>query len=80
MKLTTLDEVMQFIQQANELLGFPDKTGTLTYCETPELTEVKDEDGAVIESYYEVVITTELDKLLNPENYEATGEDKSLEA
>jgi hypothetical protein len=63
-KLTTLEQVEQFISKANELLGYPDNTGTLTYCNVPELTEVKDEDGNVIDSYYIIPITSELNEAL----------------
>lgn len=67
-KLNTLDEVQAFIDNANSLLGFPDdKSDTLTYCNVPEITEVKDEDSNVVESYYEVVVTNELNAKLNPE-------------
>ena len=63
-QLRTLDEVNTFINKANTLLGYPDGKGTETYCLVPELTEVKDENGNIIESYYELPITTELNELL----------------
>ena len=63
-KLITLEQVEQFIGKANVLLSYPDNTGTLTYCNVPELTEVKDEDGNVIDSYYIIPITSELNEAL----------------
>ena len=62
-KLITLEQVEQFISKANELLGYPDNSGTLTYCNIPELTEVKDA-GNVIDSYYLLPITSELNEAL----------------
>ena len=63
-KLKTLDEVNTFIEKANSLLGYPDGKGTETYCSVPELTEVKDDNGNVIESYYEIKITNELNEIM----------------
>jgi len=63
-KLITPEQVEQFISKANKLLGYPDNSGTLTYCNAPELTEVKDEDGNVIDSYYIIPITSELNEAL----------------
>ena len=63
----TLEEALIDINAFNLLLGFPDKkSDTITYCNVPNLIEIKDENGATIESYYEIPITNELDKLLNP--------------
>ncbi len=62
-KLKTIEQVEQFITKANELLGYPDNTGTLTYCNVPEITEVKEEDN-VIDSYYLLPITSELNEAL----------------
>ena len=63
----TLEEALIDIEAFNLLLGFPDeKSDTITYCNTPNLIEIKDENDNVIESYYEIPITDELDKLLNP--------------
>lgn len=59
-KLKTLDEVQTFINSVNLLLGYPNKAnGTETYCNFPELIEVKEND-IVIDSYYEIEITSEL--------------------
>ena len=63
-QLKTLDEVNTFIEKANTFLGYPNSNGTETYCNVPEITEVKDENGVVIDSYYELPITTELNELL----------------
>ena len=63
-KLKTLDEVNTFIEKANTLLGYPNSKGTETYCNVPELTEIKDENGVVTDSYYEVPITQELDEVM----------------
>lgn len=64
-KLTTLEQVEQFISKANELLHYPNiENGTLTYTEIPEITEIKDEEGNVIESYYEIEITNELNETM----------------
>ena len=67
-KLKTLDEVQAFIDNANILLGYPDGNGTETYCSVPELVEVKEND-VVVETYYEIPITGELDRILNHEKY-----------
>lgn len=64
-KFNTLEEVLDFKQQADILLGLPDNTGTLTYCNIPEITEILNEENEVIESYYEIEITNELDFYLN---------------
>ena len=63
-KLKTIDEVNTFIEKANLLLGYPDQNGTETYCNVPELTEIKDENGVVIDSYYELPITPELNEVM----------------
>lgn len=61
LKYNTLEETQAAIEQFNSLLGFPDeKSDTLTYCDVPEPSE----DGT-----YELPVTNELDKLLNPEVY-----------
>jgi len=60
-KLNTLEEVQAFIDNVNAIMGYPNEAnGTLTYCHIPDITEVKDENGLVIESYYEIEVTTEL--------------------
>ena len=63
-QLKTLDEVNTFINKANTILGYPNSNGTETYCNVPELTEVKDENGVVIDSYYELPITPELNEVM----------------
>ena len=63
-KLKTIDEVNTFIEKANSLLGYPDGKGTETYCLVPELTEIKDENGNIIESYYELPVTSELNEAM----------------
>ena len=62
-KLKTLDEVQAFINNANILLGYPDGKGTETYCNVPELTEIT-EDEVVIDNYYEIEITQELNEAM----------------
>jgi len=59
-KLNTLEEVNAFIDNVNAIMGYPNEAnGTLTYCHVPDITEVKEND-VVIESYYEIEVTTEL--------------------
>ena len=59
-QLKTLEEVEAFITNVNLLLGYPDQSGTETYCNVPEITEIKNEDSEVIGSYYLIPITGEL--------------------
>ena len=59
-KLDSIDNVELFIEKANLLLGYPDQSGTETYCNVPEITEIKNEDSEVIDSYYLIPITGEL--------------------
>lgn len=64
-KLQTEEQVIAFIAKANELLGYPNlENGTETYTNIPELTEIKDEEGNVIDSYFEIKITSELNKAM----------------
>lgn len=63
-KLKTIDEVNTFIEKANSLLGYPDGKGTETYCNVPEITEIKDENGNVTESFYELPVTSELNEAM----------------
>ena len=63
-QLKTHDEVNIFITKANTLLGYPNSKGTETYCNVPELTEIKDENGNVIESFYELPVTSELNEAM----------------
>ena len=63
-KLKTIDEVYTFIEKANILLGYPDGKGTETYCNVPEITEIKDENGNVTESFYELPVTSELNEAM----------------
>ena len=63
-KLKTLDEVNTFINKANTLLGYPNANGTETYCNVPEITEIKDESGNVTESFYELPVTSELNEAM----------------
>lgn len=63
-KLNTIDEVTTFIAKVDTKLGYPNGKGTETYCTIPEITEIKDENKVVIESYYEIPITQELNDLL----------------
>ena len=63
-KLKTIDEVNTFIEKANTLLGYPNANGTETYCNVPEITEIKDENGNVTESFYELPVTNELNEIL----------------
>ena len=63
-KLKTIDEVNTFIEKANTLLGYPNDNGTETYCNVPELTEIKDENGNVTESFYELPVTSELNEAM----------------
>ena len=63
-KLTTLEQVEAFISNANTLLSYPDGNGTETYCNVPELTEIKDENGVVTDRYYEIDITQELNEAM----------------
>lgn len=73
-RFETLEQANIFIDKANILLGLPNEVnGTLTYS-IPELVEIK-ENEVVVETYYEVPITEELNRLLNPELYETVIEE-----
>ena len=63
-KLYTEEEVITAITNINTTLGYPDGRGTETYCNVPELTEVKDENNNVIDSYYEIEVTQELNEVM----------------
>lgn len=68
-RFETLEKANIFIDKVNILLGLPNEVnGTLTYS-IPELVEIKNENEEVVETYYEVPITEELDRILNPEKY-----------
>lgn len=62
-QLATTEEVQAFIDNANVLLGYPDSTGTETYCHFPELTEIT-EDEVITDSYYEIEISNELNEAM----------------
>lgn len=64
LKLNSQLQVLEAIAKINVLLGLPDGNGTETYCAVPELTEVKDENDIVIESYYELEISNYLAQLI----------------
>jgi len=70
---TTQEAAIEFIEQANELLGFDDGNGTEVYAELTQITEILGEYDEVVDSYYEIPITTELHKLLEPELYDEEG-------
>ena len=60
-KLQTEEQVDAFIAKANLLLGYPNlENETLTYTDVPEITEIKDEEENVIDSYFEIEVTHEL--------------------
>ena len=60
-KLNSIEQVEAFRTKIDTLLGYPNKeNGTETYCNIPEITEIKDSEGNIIESYYEIDITDEL--------------------
>ena len=64
-KLKTIEECNALIAKANILLKYPNlENETLTYTDVPELTEVKDEEENVIESYYEIEVTNELNEAM----------------
>lgn len=64
-KLQTEEQVTAFIDKANLLLGYPNlENGTLTYTDVPELTEIKDEEENVIDSYFEIEVTYEINKAM----------------
>jgi len=63
-RINTIDEVVAFIKSADAILGYPDNSGTDTYTDVPEPTEIKDEQGNVIESYFEVEITPEMNEAM----------------
>lgn len=74
-RFETLEQANIFIDKVNILLGYPNEAnGTQTYS-VPELVEIKDEDGNVTDSWYEVPITEELNRLSNPELYETVIEE-----
>ena len=62
-KLYSIEQVEAFITNANTLLGYPDGNGTETYCNVPEITEITEND-VVIDSYYEIDITQELNEAM----------------
>ena len=63
-RFETIEEANLFIEKVNILLGYPNEAnGTQTYS-VPELVEVKDENGNVTDSWYEVPITEELNEIL----------------
>lgn len=67
-RFETLEQANIFIDKVNILLWLPNEVnGTLTYS-IPELVEIKEND-VVVETYYEIPITEELDRILNPEKY-----------
>jgi hypothetical protein len=68
-RYTNIEDIEARIAELNELLGFPDNTGTLTYAE-PVLTEDTDEDGNVTDTYYLLSITSEVMNLLYPKEDE----------
>ena len=60
-QLNSLEQVEAFRSKIDILLGYPNKeNGTETYCNVPDITEIKDNEGNVVESYYEIDITDEL--------------------
>lgn len=74
-RFETIEEANIFIDKVNVLLNLPNEVnGTLTYS-IPELVEIKNENEEVVETYYEVPITGELDRILNPELYETVIEE-----
>lgn len=64
LKLNSQIKVLEAIAKFNALLGLPSNDGTETYCNVPEITEVKDENDVVIESYYELEVSNELAQLI----------------
>lgn len=62
-RFETLEQANIFIDKVNILLGLPNEVnGTLTYS-IPELVEIK-ENEVVVETYYEIPITSELSDIL----------------
>ena len=59
-QLKTIEEVITFIANANTLLGYPDGNGTETYCDVPEETVITNDDGEIVDTYYIIPITSEL--------------------
>lgn len=60
-KLLSIEDTNLFIAKVNLLLKYPNyENGTLTYTDIPEPTEVKDENGDVIDSYYELEVSSEM--------------------
>lgn len=64
LKLNSQLQVLEAIAKFNVLLGLPDGNGTETYCAVPEITEIKDANDVVIESYYELEISNDLAQLI----------------
>ena len=74
-KFENIEQANLFIDNANILLGLPnEKNGTLTYS-IPEPIISKDENDEDVIVGYEVPVTEELDKLLNPKKYETIIEE-----
>lgn len=64
-QLNSIEQVEAFRTKIDTLLGYPNKNnGTETYCNIPDITEIKDSEGNVVESYYEIDITDELNSKL----------------
>ena len=68
-QLQTQEQVDAFIAKANLLLGYPNlENGTLTYTDVPEITEITETDEnevvTVIDSFYEIEITHELNEAM----------------
>lgn len=63
-QLKTIEEVETFIASANTLLGYPDGKGTDTYCYVPEETVITNDDGEVVDTYYIMPITSELNEVM----------------
>ena len=60
----TYSQIQSDIEKINEILGFPDNTGTVTYAQIPDETIITDSEGNVIEAFKLLVCTHELQQAL----------------
>lgn len=61
LQIKTKEKCDVLIGLANQLFGYPNlDNGTLIYTVIPEITEIKDGEGVIIDSYYEIEVSSEL--------------------
>lgn len=60
----TYDQIQSDIDLINQIKGYPDSTGTLTYAQVPEEVVEKDEEGNAIDSFKLLKCTHDLQEAL----------------